>query len=133
MKLTDLPPSVRAQLQSERHTELTLRLPFPPTANNLFPSNGKCRFLSKAGKAYHAAVAAAAAGIGHVEGRLNVRLILFPPDRRRRDIANSEKAVIDGLVAAGVIGDDSQIDMLTIARREVVDGGAVQVIIRELP
>src|SRR5690606_37217182 len=53
-------------------------------------------------KAYRRAVADDRLGAA----RLRVTITAHPPDRRRRDIANSEKAAIDALVFAGVIHDD---------------------------
>jgi len=49
--------------------------------------------------------------------RLEVRIELFPPDNRRRDIDNYTKCVLDSLTKSGVWEDDSQIDKLTIIRR----------------
>lgn len=48
-------------------------------------------------------------GIGALE-KPTVTLHLVPKDRRRRDVDNlvpTSKAVVDGLVTAGVIGDDT--------------------------
>jgi Holliday junction resolvase RusA-like endonuclease len=41
------------------------------------------------------------------DGPVKVGLFLSPPDRRRRDGDNLEKAIMDALVKAGVIRDDS--------------------------
>jgi Holliday junction resolvase RusA-like endonuclease len=40
-------------------------------------------------------------------GPVKVSMFLSPPDRRRRDGDNLEKAIMDALVKAGVIRDDS--------------------------
>jgi crossover junction endodeoxyribonuclease RusA len=52
-------------------------------------------------------------------GRLHVELDLFPPDRRKRDIDNFSKAILDGLTHAEVWLDDSQIDVMTVTRCDV--------------
>ena len=65
-------------------------------------------------------------------GRLRVELLLYPPDRRRRDIDNYAKSLLDSLTKAGVWEDDSQIDELTIKRCEIIKGGYVDVSIRML-
>jgi crossover junction endodeoxyribonuclease RusA len=49
-------------------------------------------------------------------GRLDVRINLTMPDRRRRDLDNAMKPLLDALQHAGVYEDDSQIDRLLIER-----------------
>jgi crossover junction endodeoxyribonuclease RusA len=61
----------------------------------------------------------------HLSGRLHVTLTAYPPDRRRRDIDNLAKSVLDAMQHAGVYLDDSQIDRLTIIRAEVEKGGII--------
>jgi crossover junction endodeoxyribonuclease RusA len=56
-------------------------------------------------------------------------IYVYPPDRRRRDIDNVLKAILDALQRAGVYNDDSQISRLYIERCEPVRGGAVRVIL----
>jgi crossover junction endodeoxyribonuclease RusA len=41
------------------------------------------------------------------DGPVRMYMLLSPPDRRRRDGDNLEKAIMDALVKAGVIRDDS--------------------------
>lgn len=57
----------------------------------------------------------------------------FPPDRRRRDLDNLQKPVLDVLQHAGVYEDDSQIDLLITRRREVVPEGRLLVDVVDLP
>jgi len=56
---------------------------------------------------------------------------LFMPDKRRRDIDNYNKILLDSLTGI-VWEDDSQIDILTIGRDEVIKGGKVIITVREL-
>ncbi|HEX7001099.1 MAG TPA: RusA family crossover junction endodeoxyribonuclease [Trueperaceae bacterium] len=114
---------------------MTLELPWPPTANNLHAVVRGRKVLSRKGREYRAQAAAqlamqAAPRLG--DARLAITLTLHPPDRRRRDIANSEKAAIDALVYAGVLHDDSQIDRLTIVRADPRPGGALTVTLEEI-
>jgi crossover junction endodeoxyribonuclease RusA len=60
-------------------------------------------------------------------GRLELSVMLYPPDRRRRDIDNVCKALLDSLTFAGLIEDDSLIDKLTIERGTVVKGGKCRI------
>ena len=54
---------------------------------------------------------------------------LCPPDRRRRDVFNYEKAISDFLVYQGVISDDSLIHKGTV---QWVEGPAVTIQIRDI-
>ena len=107
---------------------MTLVLPFPPTTNNLTAVVGRRRILTKAAREYRANALAALAEqrpkrLG--DARLKVTLTLNPPDRRKRDLANFEKAPIDALAFARVFDDDSQIDDLRLVRGEVRKPGQV--------
>ena len=57
--------------------------------------------------------------------RVRLTAVAMPPDRRRRDLDNLPKAVLDALVVAGVLADDSQLDDNHWLRGEVVKGGRV--------
>ena len=50
----------------------------------------------------------------------------------REYYSNRGKAVLDMLMKAGVIEDDSQVDLLTISRQEVVKGGRCVVTIERI-
>jgi crossover junction endodeoxyribonuclease RusA len=65
--------------------------------------------------------------------RLRVSIIAHPPDRRKRDLDNILKPLLDVLAHADVYKDDCQIDALTIERAEIIKGGEVIVLIEELP
>jgi crossover junction endodeoxyribonuclease RusA len=56
-----------------------------------------------------------------------VEVTIHPPDRRRRDIDNLQKALLDALAHGGAYYDDSQISRLTVERQHVVPGGKVVV------
>ena len=55
------------------------------------------------------------------------------PDRKVRDLDNLLKGVLDGLVAAGVMLDDSQIhDLRVVNSGEIVTGGKIVVSVWEI-
>ena len=95
---------------------VTLTLPWPPTINHYYghTRNGRIYLLPE-GKRYRLRVAVILAGAGwpRVSGKVEVRLVLQPPDRRRRDIDNVRKAVYDAISDRpghrGVIADDADI------------------------
>lgn len=61
-------------------------------------------------------------------GRLELSVMLYPPDNRRRDIDNfGTKSLLDALTYSGLIEDDSLIDRLLIERGTVVKGGKCRI------
>ncbi|AMO47598.1 Crossover junction endodeoxyribonuclease rusA [Enterobacter sp. FY-07] len=61
-----------------------------------------------------------------------VEIILYPPDARRRDIDNYNKALFDALTHAGVWEDDSQVKRMLVEWGPVVKGGRVDMTITPL-
>jgi crossover junction endodeoxyribonuclease RusA len=64
--------------------------------------------------------------------RLEMKVVLYPRDRRKQDIDNRIKALWDALGDAGVFDDDEQIDILMVSRGEIKKGGGCLVIIQEI-
>lgn len=114
-------------------TEITL--PWPPSVNNywLRRPDGKGVRVSAEGVAFREScmwqVKAQKAAAGLV-GPLVVDIVAFMPDKRRRDLDNVLKALLDGLTHSGVWADDSQVVDLRI-RRATTIGGMVKVSITE--
>jgi len=108
---------------------IEFELPFPPTLNHACGRKGNKSYLTQEQKDYRKAVAGALAwGELHdadsplatlefpLPGRLAVALRFYEPDRRKRDLDNLPKAVLDALTHAGLWVDDAQIDCLMLAR-----------------
>lgn len=97
--------------------------------------NGRT-LLSEKGRAYHSTVwevvKRTRPGVSPLLGPLVVTLTAFPPDKRRRDLDNLPKVVLDSLTKAGVWRDDSQIQRLTIQWGAFWPGGAMEVEIEEI-
>lgn len=111
-------------------------LPWPPSVNTYWRhvvTKGKPRTLiSKKGREYRKDVCNAilmqkAKPKAVVHDRLAVLITAFPPDRRKRDLDNLPKAVLDALTFGQVWGDDSQIDDLRIVRGEIEKGGRIEI------
>ncbi|PJI15838.1 hypothetical protein CVE39_15810 [Enterobacter cloacae complex sp.] len=56
-----------------------------------------------------------------------VEILLFPPDARRRDIDNYNKALFDALTHAGIWEDDSQVQKMLVEWGPKVHGGRVEI------
>lgn len=113
---------------------MTLTLPYPPSLNHYWRRVGNRTLISRSGREYRQMVCdlASLAGVKEQAGRLSVKVEVYPPDKRRRDLDNLTKALLDALEHAGAYQDDSQIDRLLIERGERRDGGCVVVRISEM-
>ena len=95
---------------------ISITLPWPPSVNHYWfrNKNGSMRVGEK-GVLFRNSVAeiVAAAGIaGDMKSLVIVTIEAHTPDKRRRDIDNVAKAILDSLTHAGVWGDDDQVDDL---------------------
>jgi len=114
-----------------------ITLPYPPSINHYWRRVGPRTLISREGRAFRKNVCALLGGGGPRKppagGRIALCMDAFPPDRRRRDLDNIQKPVLDALEHAGVYVDDSQIDLLITRRCESTKGGRLDICIDELP
>lgn len=63
--------------------------------------------------------------------RLSITVEIYPPNQRRRDIDNLNKALLDALQHAGAYDDDEQIDIIFMLRDKssTVKDGKVHIIL----
>ena len=104
---------------SDKPGMLELTLPWPPTVNSYYRNISGKTLISSKGREYRKAVADQVLtqhGALQLQSRLAVSIVAHVPDKRRRDLDNLLKSVLDALTHAGVWLDDSQIDSLAIAR-----------------
>lgn len=114
--------------------EIELFLPWPPSVNNYYSHARYGVYVNKKGKAYRSSVADTVAEQIcrlSLDFPLNLEVVLHPPDKRRRDLDNYMKSLLDALTAAGVWEDDSLIDQLGVYRGRVVKSGSVVIRINE--
>lgn len=124
---------------------LKIDLPWPPTVNHYWghrAAGGRVyKFVGQKGKDFRAEVIELMEPykercMEHFQKGIRLRVVvhIYPPDRRRRDIDNLGKALLDALDHAGAYDDDSQIDDLRFVRdlEDIVKGGKVVVTIQEL-
>ncbi len=128
---------------------IELILPWPPSVNH-YKNIGATRTTEK-GKSYQARVNSPETKLFYYEVWLKIRSVkavkrilepiatllsvtihAYPPDKRKRDIDNVIKPLLDSLVRGGLILDDSQISRLTIERCEIIKAGKVILIIQEI-
>ena len=111
--------------------DIYLYLPFPPPLRSYY-IRGK--ILSKRARAFRAEICGIifenAMNLG-VDYPVDFTVIIYPPDRRVRDLDNHLKSLQDSLTHAGVWVDDSQVRQLHVYRGEIVKGGKCVVRIRK--
>ena len=115
---------------------MPLILPYPPTMNTYWRHVGYRTLISREGRTFRRNVCALLGGGRRnppTTGRIALAMDAFPPDRRRRDLDNLPKSVLDAIGHAGVYADDSQIDLLVTRRREAVPDGRLLVTVEEFP
>ena len=113
------------------------RLPYPPSINRYWRYVSGRVLISKEGREYREKVNQAVNGAVNgkrllLSGRLKVEIEAYMPDKRRRDLDNLNKALLDSITHAGVWVDDSQIDDLQIIRCADNNGGRLVLSVMEM-
>jgi crossover junction endodeoxyribonuclease RusA len=104
---------------------MELTLPWPPSANQYWRAFQGRVIISAQGRAYRKAIIEQViiqSGVRRFEQDLRIEIEVFPPDRRKRDIDNLLKSLLDSLTHAQVWVDDSQISDLRIYRNKQIAG-----------
>jgi len=107
-------------------------LPVPPSVNHYWRSTkfGK-HYVSEEGKKYRIMVHALSAKQGawkHKGTPFNsITVILYPPDKRRRDLDNILKALLDSLQAVSLLEDDFQLNEIIVRRGAETPKGCIHV------
>ena len=76
--------------------------------------------ISREGRRYTESVVSilSSCGMTAIRRKVRMRIDVYPPDARRRDIDNILKCLLDSLVKGGALEDDSLIRGLSIEMRE---------------
>lgn len=116
----------------------TINLNWPPSGNHRVTPRARSKRLTNK-ESYRAWMAREVGSIivqrphrFNAGERLEVLLHVYPPDRRRRDLDNLLKAILDVLAHAGVFKDDFQVWDLRIVRKGIENKGRVQALITSL-
>lgn len=112
---------------------LRLELPWPPSMNHYWRNVAGKVLISAEGRAYRKTIIDMAYAQNWVHwfgqhDRLSVRINVSPPDRRRRDLDNMLKPMLDALTHACIWKDDSQIDDLRIIRNPITLAGGLMIV-----
>lgn len=111
-----------------------LKLPFPPSLNNCFVNaKGGGRIPSQRYKAWttEALWSLKAQHAMKMAGDLSIHIGIVAPDKRSRDCDNLAKPVLDLLVKAGVIADDSNRHVRSVSIEWLASGDPCTVIVSQ--
>jgi crossover junction endodeoxyribonuclease RusA len=103
---------------------VTLTLPYPPSQNHIWKRGrtGMYRAPRYMSWLTAAGYALSAQHPGCIRGDYRIKITLGRPDKRRRDLDNTEKVVSDLLVRHGVIEDDSKAVQISLAWSDRIEG-----------
>lgn len=123
--------------------EVCLTLPYPPSVNHYKKLGRLAR--TKTGKIYqprvdtqqtknfywHVGMIVGQEGVKSFGGAMiEMRVWVYPPDKRKRDLDGILKVLLDSLERAQVYDDDYQVQRLMVIRCPAVKNGQVLVKIR---
>ncbi len=109
-----------------------IAMPYPPSVNTYYSVVRGRKILSKKGRSYkiEAMVCLYQQSVAKDrEGPYAICISVRPPDKRKRDIDNLIKPLLDSLVEYGAISDDSEVVDLRIQKFNPIKGGSVEVLI----
>lgn len=111
-------------------------MPYPPSVNGYWKPFRNRIILSKRGREYRKDALESLSKQGLqgelIESNVIVSIILNPPSKRRYDVDNYCKGILDALTHAEFWRDDEQVYKLIISKGEKVKGGRVGVAINTL-
>lgn len=111
-----------------------IKLPWPPSINHYYAVVRGRKILSKRGRQYKidSSVEMLRQGVSRhtsEKDRYCVVINANPPNKRKHDLDNLIKPILDALTDYGAIEDDSQVDDLRIQRFEIIKDGKIEVLV----
>lgn len=119
----------------KRRRKYVTSLPYPPSVNHIWRRVGRRMYLTPEARNYKATVRELVWARGRpqpLRGSIAVSIRAHMPDKRKRDIDNVIKIILDSLTYAGIWGDDNQVDRIVVERGEVKPYGACLVRVEEM-
>lgn len=110
-----------------------ITLPFPPPLHACFTNaKGKGRVTTPRYKSWQteALWSIKAQKARPVDGEVSISVGLVAPDKRPRDAGNLDKAILDTIVKAGIIQDDSNKYVRRLSFEWLADGEPVTILIQ---
>lgn len=113
---------------------ISFELPWPPSVNRYYRHVGPRVLISREGRRYRMMCVSRLGGMfPKLEGKVKLTGEFYPPDARKRDLDNVLKCMIDSLVHAGLMRDDSQIKHIDVQMMSPIPPeGAVYIKLEEI-
>ena len=113
---------------------ISFELPWPPSVNRYYRHVGPRVLISCEGRRYRMMCVSRLGGMfPKLEGKVKLTGEFYPPDARKRDLDNVLKCMIDSLVHAGLMRDDSQIKHIDVQMMSPIPPeGAVYIKLEEI-
>ncbi|WP_409138883.1 RusA family crossover junction endodeoxyribonuclease [Pasteurella multocida] len=114
---------------------LEISLPYPPSVNHYWKHTRSGRhYISKAGREFKRIATEVCKQFDPFDGAVEIKMQIYFPDNRDRDLDNLPKGIFDSLVGAGLIKDDNRkiIRKYSIEEMGVVKKGMSIIKIRSL-
>lgn len=113
---------------------ISIELPWPPSVNRYYRHVGPRVLISREGRRYRMMCVSRLGGVfPKLEGKVKLTGEFYPPDARKRDLDNVLKCMIDSLVHAGLMRDDSQIKHIDVQMMSPIPPeGAVYIKLEEI-
>lgn len=113
---------------------MKLTLPFPPSVNTYWRNTRKGVLISASGRSFRSNALAdimeqLRRATEPITVNVAVSVILYPPDKRPRDLDNYLKAAFDSLTHAGVWVDDKQIKRFEVEWGPLTKRGKMEITI----
>lgn len=111
-----------------------IRLPLPPSINSYWRKSPRGMYITEQGVKFRKQVAEIVAEKDVIKfgaSRLFVAIRVCMRSKKKADLDNRLKSLLDALEHAGVFDNDEQIDELLILRGPIVKGGECYVMISE--
>ena len=112
-----------------------MSFPPPPSNNVYYRRSGHHMHISTKGKEYKKTVCSIVIEFYPIKFGIHpvrVHIDYWPATRRKDDLDNRFKAILDSLTAAGVWDDDSLIHVLSITSKELIKGGRILVTVETI-
>jgi len=114
--------------------KIDIFLPFPPSINSFYSKTRNGLYISKKGSAFQQAgilsIKEQLGSIDIIDYKVHLSVVLYPKDKRVRDLDNYLKPLLDTITKSGIWMDDSLVDQLAIYRGAITSSGSCFVRIR---
>jgi crossover junction endodeoxyribonuclease RusA len=110
-------------------------LTFPPSLNSYYTKTRNGVYLSKRGRCFQSSgIILIKEQLGDhpiIDVPIHLSIVLYPPDRKSRDLDNYIKPIQDAIQNSGILVNDNLVNQLEVFRGEITPKGSVFVRIRE--